>query len=142
MTITELVQLVLTLLTCAVLIATLARFLGGRWRSVAEAAKVDLAARDATLIEKDLALEEKDKTIAGMSERLARLDEERKEFGGSRVYEMLTATQQEMVAAFRELTNEARAHEKRAAERSEAMVALIRSVGQDIVRCMDKDGRQ
>lgn len=71
--------------------ATAFFFGGRRWRSNYEAEHVRAERLQATLVEKDVAMEALQREREGMSERLARLDEERKEFGGTRVYEALAA---------------------------------------------------
>jgi hypothetical protein len=136
----DVAQIVLLALTIAVAIVTLARYFGGRARSELEVVNVANARLQATLVEKDVALEEKEKTIAGMSERLARLDEERKEWGGTKVYETLLAQQQEMASLFRQLSEQAAAHETRAADRARQMLGLIETVGNELARCFKNGG--
>jgi hypothetical protein len=124
-----------TLVAVATFLAGAFFFGGRRWRSNYEAEHVVAERLQATLVEKDLALEERDRTIAGMSDRLARLDEERKEWGGTRVYETLVAQQQEMTTLFRQLSEQATAHEERASERARQMLGLIETVGNELARC-------
>lgn len=127
-----------------------AYFFGGRrWRDNTDAereahrqTKEKLAARDATIVEKDVALEERDRQIAGMSSRLARLDEERKEFGGSKVYEALLAQHRDLVSALQRLEETAAIHEERAATRASTNNKLAAERQEEFLTRLGDQNRQ
>lgn len=74
-------------------------FAGGRrWRGNYDAEHTRAERMQATLVEKDL-------LMAGMSERLARLDEVVQELGGQRVYQAMIEQQERNLALFSEITH-------------------------------------
>lgn len=68
------------------------------WRSNAEAFKTSAERSNAILVEKDL-------IIAGMSERLGRLDGVVQELGGQKVYQAMIDQQEKNLALFQEITH-------------------------------------
>ena len=74
-------------------------FAGGRrWRGNYDAEHTRAERMQATLVEKDL-------LMAGMSERLSRLDEVVQELGGQKVYQEMIAMQERNLALFQDITS-------------------------------------
>lgn len=128
MTYLELGQAVLLGLTIVVAIVTLARYFGGRARSEMETLSVALAARDATLKEKDILIESKDQALKGQGERLAEKDKIISEMGGTRVGELLVTMQEQNLTLFATLTASIDNHEARAAERHSEIAQFLRNL--------------
>lgn len=98
-------------------------FLGGRrWRSNYDAEHTRAERLQATLIEKDL-------LMAGMSERLARLDEVVQELGGQKVYQEMIAMQERNLALFQDITHAIKNGDEQITRAIENLTHTVEKIG-------------